>query len=295
MALNFMLLAALLCLVLPLFLHQRQHSPATYLNAPGWDQLWNVFRQHYWVGLWVSEGHWRWPFESWRIRVSLLLTVLAVAGYGRQCMRACSRNTARKIRARTCLGSGALLFSACVGSTLVAFFYSRWVTPLFIPERYPVLFLPAFILWLVLGWTAWPAKARRAVLALGIAGFLYLGGYCMREYWTTYQAFDWVGMARQVEREWRPGDAMVFCPEWNQSNFTNNGGAARNVLAPHAVEAIRRAPRVWFFLWEQAPEESGRPALQAWRSQAHSAPVLLTPNTTLTLVDNRLTTATMRK
>ena len=296
---NFGAMGLAMAVMLPLFFHQQKHAPDSFLQPPTWDEFWDVFRRFYWVGLWVWEGHWRWPFEQWRVRVILAATLLAVGGY--------AWAAARNIRARGALSTeansdgsgsvekdalacGGVLFCAFLLPTLAAFCYSRWVQPIFIAGRYPILFLPPFVLWLALGWGLWPRRMRAAALTAGVVACGVLGSASIGLYWREYQDFAWQGAIEHVERDWREGDAMVFCPDWNRDNFVNNGGEARNVLSAHDLAGIERVMRegtgrVWLFMWEQAPEDTGRAALQELRAAARAESVMELPQMTLTRIN----------
>lgn len=290
LVINFALMGLLMFTLLPLFLHQRAHTPAGFLPPPSYDQLLSVFRAIYWAGVWISIGPWRWPF-SWRIWLILLLSAASLIGYGCRLTRAARRrggDEAGEAGGERGIGfvDGQVLLAAFLLPTLAAFYISRKLTPIFIADRYTILFLPAFVLWLCAGWSLWPRLARKGMLALAVLAMGALGLGTITHYWTTYQEFDWCGAIRKVDAEWREGDAAVFCPNWNVANYTNNGGVPRSVIGSTNIAALERAKRVWLFVWEQAPESDGRLKLQQWRASRKHTPLITLPQMTLTLVEN---------
>lgn len=259
LALNYGVLGLFMATLLPLFLHQIGASPAGYLAPPTWEQLWTLLGTIYWAGVWTWIGHWRWPF-SWRITLVVLLAVASLAGYGWALLRG-------RGRAGVSLAPGLLLGWAFLAPILLAFFFSRLVLPIFINDRYTILFLPPFLLCLCAGWSLWPRSARGAVLGLALLGMGALSLGTIPRYWAEYQDYDWVGMGRTIAAQWREGDALVFSPDWLENNYFDNGGTAPRKIPPADLAAIARARRVWLFMWEHPPLDPSRAALRQWRER----------------------------
>lgn len=290
---NFAVMGAAMGLLLPLFLHQRSHAPDSFLHSPTWTELWEVFSRYNWVGAWVWEGHWHWPFPQPRVRGIIALSALALAGYAWQVLRTVRRPLReRPTEEREWMAASVVFFCGFVLATLASFAYSRAIQPIFIGGRYPILFLPTFLLWLCIGWGLWPRRLRGGVLALGVAGCAWLGMASVATYWGAYQDFDWRGAIRVVDEEWQEGDAMVFCPDWNLDNYVNNGGKPRNVLGPHDLARIEGARRAWLFIWEQAPDPSGRPGLQALRERRGATMLIELPQMTFSRIEPEDTSGT---
>lgn len=273
---NFLVLAGLAAFDTPLFLHQLHIANNWWQGPPNAQQLRSVFTQMFWVGPSVEA-------VGWRLHLIEIMRNVALLGYGVYLVRIAAARGADEARRAFLRG----LIFACFGilPILAAFAYSRWVSPVFIADRYPILFLPGFILWVAAGWDGLPRRVRPLALPLLLAGVVALSGASIWHYWTTTQMFDWRGSIRTVEGGWRDGDAIVFCPTWMMESYINNGGNVRNEVDSMNLDAVNQSKRVWLIMWEQAPAESKRPELQKLRHNHGDRIIVHTPDTTLSLID----------
>lgn len=273
---SFLVLGALAFFDMPLFLHQLHLANNWWLEKPNSQALRAVFTQMFWIGPSVSAA-------GWRLHTIEALRWLALAGYALYLVRiALGRGGAA---ARHALLNG--LVFACIGilPILAGYVYSIQVNPIFIADRYPLLFLPGFLMWAAVGWDGLPRRLRPVTWPLILAAMLVLSTLSIWSYWTTFQAFDWRGGIRTINSQWREGDAMAFCPMWMVDNYLKNGGEVRNGLESQNVDSLTQAGRVWLFMWEQAPAESKRPELQSLRHEHGDQVIIQTPDTTLSLID----------
>lgn len=275
-------LAGAMFTLLPLLVRQVGHSPSNFLSPPTLEQLMSIFNTLYWVGPWTAPGPWVWPF-SWRIALILALYLLTGAGYAIAILRRFSGRSSQG--EPSSLLPGLAMFWFSVVPILIAFLVSVTLTPIFMADRYTGLFLPPFLLALVAGWGLWPVRFRPLVVATALVAFGVLSSASIANYWTTCQEFDWRGAIRRIEADWREGDALVFCPGWNGDNYTNNGGTPRGLVEANNIAGMERAQRVWLFMWEQAPPETGRPQLQAFRESSPHTMLIQLPQMTLTLIE----------
>jgi hypothetical protein len=85
--------------------------------------------------------------------------------------------------------------------------------------RYMLLSLPAYLAILAAGLT-WPSRWQRVTQTVLAAIVVLSAIYCFSARPNTRRLGGWDALARQVEAQARPGDALFFAPPWAQAAFT---------------------------------------------------------------------------
>lgn len=286
LALNALWIALCMAALTPLIWLQRNNTPASYLTAPLWAQFVQVFREIYWTGPWCWPGHWAWPL-SWRIALILSGAASVLCGWGWFALKAIYGEIDREQARRA--GFGIVMAGASVGGLLSVFLFSRWKLPVFMVDRYTLLFLGPFVLFCAIGWSLWPRRAIPFAFPVTGLGLAALGMGAIHTYWTQTQAYDWRETVAIVHEEWRDGDRLLFCPNWQHETYIYNGGETPvPALDSYRPETFGEASRIWLFMWENAPADSGKPGVDTFRA-AHPSHLRFEHGSghTLTLIESQ--------
>lgn len=273
-----LLMAGLMLTLAPIAFRQLGNSPVDWLPPPTFGKLIQVYRDMYWIGPWARP-------DPWRTAIVAFAVMATLGGF--------AWGASRRLRHELKPGSGdvserparfaLVFFVLAFVPNLVTYVISIAGYPIFLGDRYTLPFLAPFLLWIASGWDRWPERFGLPLLPLATAGVAVVGLISMIGYWDRLQGFDWRAAVQHVQRDWREGDAMVFCPDWMGSTFAANGGQPRGVLSSNDLDRIQAAQRVWLIMWEFAPESDGRHALQDLRDQTGGTVLISQIITTLSV------------
>lgn len=246
-----------LCLtLLPILLKQRENTPASFLNPPNWDAFLNVFRVAFWFGPKTAAG-----WGGWRLWLLLLALAMAVVGV----IVSTRRRDFERLRTL------ALFATVGLGGPILSAIVSHGALPIFIMDRYMVLFLPMWILLLVGAW-----GSIRGSLIVGAAAWVAVAVPTLHNYITVLNDYDWRSTIRIVESQLQEGDTLLFCPGWASANFLDNGGNVELVASHGIYQGPGHPGNVWLVRWKGAPEGDGCGLL--WEALSHRETTVLQEN-----------------
>lgn len=257
-----LLMAGLMLTLAPIAFRQIGNGPVDWLPAATLGKLIQVYRDIYWIGPWGRPDPWRTAI----IALAILSTLGGFAwGESRRLRREPKPGPEDVSESQTRFAL--VFFVLAFVPNLVTYVISIAGYPIFLGDRYTLAFLAPFLMWIASGWDRWPDRFRALWLPIATAGVAVVGLISIIGYWDRLQGFDWRAAVQHVQRDWREGDAMVFCPDWMGATFAANGGQPSNVLSSNDLDRIQAAQRVWLMMWEFAPESEGRHALQELRNR----------------------------
>jgi len=174
-----------------------------YIPRPGAAEVLQTFYALSGSRVTVGDGTFQLPFE---VSAAILVPALFCLGLG-YFSSGLGRGRARR-----------LFWVGCLIPLLFAFLYSRLIKPIYLPSRYTLITLPAFLLLAARGLgggdLSWPGR-RRAILS--IVGLLWIGScsVLLIAYYRLFVKGSWREMMSWVVSRARPGDAVVIGPLGN--------------------------------------------------------------------------------
>ena len=262
-------LGAACCAYVPLLRHQLGLGHTEYLPIPVCRDLARVYGS---MNAFGSETQgWGWVLP-W----GLGLLFVGVAG----CFVAARRGAENA-------GKVGMILALAIVPNVAAFAVSVLWKPVFFPARYSTVFIPAFMIAMAMGWSAWRPVAQRLIAVGLFAALIPVAAATLHQYWSERQLFDWIATVRTIEAEWREGDVAVFHPGWLAADYLNNGGKPLRALGGEQIEGIRAEPRVWLVMWEDTPEREAGEALKSLRAERAGAVRIEGAGITLSLIQQR--------
>lgn len=190
---------------------------------------------------------------AWWI-IILILVIYGVAAAGAIGILRDARARQRTDAAVRDASRSLFLFASAVGPVAIMVLRSLDESSMFIKERYPILGLPALVLFVFHGADRLAARRgpRWTILAGGLWVSLSLIGDA--RLWTRHQAFPWREAGDRLRREWTDGDAVVFVPAWLTTAYhANNPPPPREAGSIEVISGEEKGVRrVWLFHWEDS-------------------------------------------
>jgi dolichyl-phosphate-mannose-protein mannosyltransferase len=239
-------------LYIPLIITQSSRDTINWTPRPTWDNLTEVFFRVFPSGSFSQTG----TGIQILIRAFYILAALVVIiSIAIPLSRLHKSNPSR----RKAISFPLLILASCVlFSTVLPWLLSLGEHSIFLPDRYTIIALPAFISLLFL--LPYGLKNKRVILVSQTCIFIIWASLAIRSdisYWKKYQDFDWRGSIRIIEKEAnRNNDLILFLPGWMESTFCTNGGDFPNILRPENISApkLPEQKRIWIFYWEGNPD-----------------------------------------
>lgn len=240
---------AALALLIPLLREQLAGRDYRYIPRPGLKDLASVFAGIFFLGpLHPPPTH----FLVLALAIPALVLAAALLGLSPPSPESPAPRPARAFP---------FLTSCAFLPVLLSFAVSQGRVSYFLPDRYPILALPGFILLLFCAADRLrPRLARLAASSLLGLLFLASAAWADIDYARRCQDFDWRAAIRVIDDEWRPGDRIAFLPGWLSGAYAENGGAKGPPAMPESLDqpGAPIAGRLWLFHWEQNPEAPER-------------------------------------